>query len=214
MGRPSKIDRGFIKGLVTRFVELLEAVEDGTVFEEEDTIHGFATEIVTVTGIRKPIEIYALARTGESTHTLIEGDGYFGIDDDVPDEAPSVVVYVNHKVQPNVFAVTEADKETIYGVLVHELTHAAEYNQDVLYFPKDDSNDVEYYNSKSEVKAYTRNIIEELRNVPFNKCGYLNLKWFMAHSPVWDNIQDYLTEKTTREIERSVWSYFALNQRD
>lgn len=214
MGRPSKIDRGFVKGLVTRFVELLEAVEDGTEFHEEDIIHWFETEITTVTGVRKPIEVFAVAKVNENTNLLIAGDGYFGIDDEVQDCVPSVVVFVNHTVQPRIFAVTDTDKEAIYGVLIHELTHAAEYNQNVIYFPKDDSNDAEYYNSKSEVKAYTRNVIEELRNVPFNASGYLNLKWFMMHSPVWDNIQDHLTEKTARDVEISVWSYYALGQLD
>lgn len=214
MGRPSKIDRGFIRGLVTRFVELLEAVEDGSVFEEDDTIHWFDTEITTVTGVRKPIEIYAIAKANDDTNTLVNRDGYFGIDDDVKNQIPSVVVYINHKVQPCVYTTTPTDRDAIYEVLVHEMTHAAEYNQDTLYFPKDDSSDTEYYNSKSEIKAYTRNIIEELRSIPFNKTGYLNLRWFMEHSPVWNDIKHYLTVKTTREIERSVWSYFALNQRD
>ena len=208
MSRPIHIDRGFIWGLVDQVIESISDVDWENVEDDKEILTYFQAYLTDVTNRHRRFFIYVHGKY-EDHEDIIPGTGYLGYDGKVP----IVVVYLNTKHAP----IEEQDllpyRDYIYSVLVHEITHASEYHRVTTVTDGiEDSDDSfrNYINTPEEVRAYLRNIIEELTDFEdeFHGNNYQELSSFMRRSSTWVDVARSMNDGNLRKIEIDTWYYF------
>lgn len=130
---------------------------------------------------------------------------------------PIVLVYLNGSLRGSQ---TTAEKNFLYkdieGILFHELTHAIDvYSKGIgktHTMSEADDDPKAYYNNPSEVRAFTRDIIEESKvfRAKWEKLVHLfngpgkALDVILKNSDTWLEIEPHLTEKSKRVVIKNI----------
>jgi hypothetical protein len=215
--RPIKLDRSVIERLVDKVLARMKGWsvrEDGDAplldtFWFKDTI-----DIETVKGESVSIIVQVLSRKGTSTNFILGG----GSGKTVKTREPAVVIDVNGSYSADDFIVAESSfKRDLSSILYHELTHQADIMKKQSgptsnkIMTEEDFGDKldEYYNHPNEVRAYMREIFEDMRQhlrTLVNNLGDREaIRKLLKFSKTWKQIEPHLTDSNRRLIEKGVY---------
>lgn len=222
IAKPIKIDTHRIRELAKELNAVLQrAIPDSaSPMDNRVLVRGAPFGITDVNGKEKTVYIRVLAEPTQSKDYVISG-GYGST------AAGHKVVVVNINGSIPAKWMHDAAKHTdiitdgLYLLLVHELTHAADWEHPTgrpttNYVPDTAEMDLaSYFNDPSEVRAYTSQLIHELdlqRKDWYKKLSkhfksYEALKLLVKTTDTWQQIEPHITEKTRNKMLKDVWSH-------
>jgi len=215
--RPIQIDRRDAKESVNRLIRFLMSGYWGNNPDEPlRNSFGLADHVTIrdVNGNEMDVQVQYRSKDTKSPDMVLGG----GSGKTTVGRRPALIVLLNGFYSSSVFTTTtsgERFRDEVLSVLMHELTH----NADVYAKPSgpthhrvltEDELDLQkYYNTPSEVRAYMREVFEEV---------YRHLPLFLKHfgpndavtrllklSPTWQRIEPYLTEENKHLLLKGVY---------
>jgi hypothetical protein len=213
--RPIYLNRSSIRKLVD---SLFDEIKRGATLNPTGPLGSFWFEdeitVRDVRGSQRRVVVQAEGRDSSSGKFIL-GAGFGRVK---RTNEPAVVVYLNSAIYVDaLFSTLRQAKAAVFSALSHELTHAADvFDDEKTVKPrfgpaeeKDISDLGDYYNRPSEVRAYMRELFEDMSGVLSSATGRLPsnnvLRSLILSRPHWKQISPYLTERNKKLVLRGVY---------
>lgn len=220
IAKPIKLDTQRIKNLAKTLNDMVKKkiTDPSDTLGNRTLIRDYPFDIENVTGKEEMIFIRVNSKHTDSKDYVV--DGGFG----TTNGRKLILINLNGSINSGRILEAAGDlkilENAIYLILAHELTHAADWLRPVTVtheeVPHPDDMDLhEYYNDPNEIRAYTRQLIEELDQKPANWYekikkhfgSYKGLTMLVNLTDTWQLINPHLTEKNRTKILKDVWSH-------
>jgi len=227
--RPIKVDRQAVVGLTHRLIDQMR--EEGRGREDEkvgireailmDTVH-----VLTVEGQKKEVTVILTSGKG-SARPFVSGGGFGTVKDGPHKGTPIILIQLDGRETWGTYGDTKKVGMALLSTLMHEITHAmdkvAVKDTDPTFqggvIPNASDLDLHaYYNHPNEVRAYMREIYEELRPLVILTLTHEKYRkdWTLAEAITkiiggidrWRRMEPYLTQQNRNRILKGIVTAF------
>ena len=226
--RPIRIDRVAVDDLTRRIVDAMRREAEG----REDEVVGVREAILdewfsgtTVTGETKLVMIIVASGRGSAT-PFMSGGGFGRISGGPYKGAPIIIVLIDGRHTWGTFGDYEVVGKYLNNLLMHEVTHAMDLIRQSEppmarggRIPTSDEVDLDaYYNDPREVRAFMRQLYEEIRPLVVGSMGKgrLRREWgpggavvrFLRVNDFWNSMSQHLTRQNRNRILKGIMTAF------
>lgn len=225
--RPIRIDRGAVEQLIDRLIKGLGRVArsdpEKPFGNYPRSIVGDSIIVTDVAGNEHDVEIHLFANPSKSA-AWVTG-GAFGHRKRGPDKGrPGIFIELNGKYPRKTFAEVKLVRDELRQAIMHELTHASDFPGTKGYAPVQkhipgigEIDPVAYYNHPKEVRAYMREVFEDIAPTVRKIMGTsLGDDWglggaitrILRDNSIWREMTPYLTRQNKNRILKGIVTAF------
>jgi DNA topoisomerase-1 len=226
--RPIRINREHVDDLTRRIVDAMKREGECRGQEPVGVRESILDDVftgITVDGEPKTVMVVVTSGRG-SADPFVSGGGFGWVTGGPYKGAPIIIVQIDGRELWRTFGQYEVVGKYLNNLLMHEITHAMDRirrDEPAVsrggYIPTTDDIDLgAYYNDPHEVRAYMREIYEEIRPIVLGSMGKGSLreKWglggavgrFLRVNHIWKRVSPHLTRENRNRILKGIVTAF------